>query len=660
MKFPTINEIQQNQVFVNTWKGYNHNYKISDGESWDMKNLSLDNYPVLSTRKARKIRTIGNNLEVLAAATFSDSLYLVVWSNASSSWSVGKAYGTALDEDSENNEIKYISSYFSSHGISTGDKNQVKQIVVMGGYAVIFPANVYVNLEGPTDCGTLGASYDSGELTVTLTPYLLGTGEITPTASSSVPENPQGGDLWMDTSSDSGGLKQYDSSSEMWVSVATTYVKITADGIGKQFSVGDGVNLEGIGSRVSESGDDDDVSEETVLMSYRQSKQLSALNGSKIIQEVGSDYIVVIGLLDAQKKLNKDLFSVGVSRTTPDMDYVTVAQNRIWGCKYGTSGTKTLNELYCCALGDFKNWEKYQGISTDSWTASTGQAGAWTGAITYEGRPYFFKEDTMYKIYISASGAHQVVDSAVRGVKAGCAGTLQVVNSSLYYLSGDGVMGYSGSTPVLVSDAFGEARYKNGIAGHYGYKYYLQAQNMDSDEYALLVYDVKKGLWTREQLFTGPYESSEPETAFSAFASLTNSLVGVAQQVEPGINSLCVSKIEGVYQEYAEKNSNFAWYMQSGRLGIDYHNRKYISRLNFRLRLGAGAWMKCYIMYDGDGEWHEAGSVANGRTDDDKERTFLFPLRPRRCDYFFFKLEGEGDVKLFSMSKMLETGSDFA
>jgi len=94
------------------------------------------------------------------------------------------------------------------------------------------------------------------------------------------------------------------------------------------------------------------------------------------------------------------------------MDFITESGNRLWGCKYGVADGETVNEIYCCKLGDFKNWECYQGVSTDSWRASCGTDGKWTGAATLADSPIFFKEDCFHRVYPSATGI--IMSSKIR------------------------------------------------------------------------------------------------------------------------------------------------------------------------------------------------------------------------------------------------------
>ena len=55
MKYPKLRVPQTSRQMVDVFKGYNHNLRISDGEFYDMKNLTADHYPVLSPRGNRGV-----------------------------------------------------------------------------------------------------------------------------------------------------------------------------------------------------------------------------------------------------------------------------------------------------------------------------------------------------------------------------------------------------------------------------------------------------------------------------------------------------------------------------------------------------------------------------------------------------------------------------
>ena len=55
MKYPQLKEIATSRKMVDSFRGYNHNLRISDGEFFDMKNMTSDYYPILSPRRKRGV-----------------------------------------------------------------------------------------------------------------------------------------------------------------------------------------------------------------------------------------------------------------------------------------------------------------------------------------------------------------------------------------------------------------------------------------------------------------------------------------------------------------------------------------------------------------------------------------------------------------------------
>ena len=55
VNYPKLIELESSRQMVDTFKGYNHNLRIGDGEFFDMKNITSDYYPVLSPRGKRGV-----------------------------------------------------------------------------------------------------------------------------------------------------------------------------------------------------------------------------------------------------------------------------------------------------------------------------------------------------------------------------------------------------------------------------------------------------------------------------------------------------------------------------------------------------------------------------------------------------------------------------
>lgn len=580
---PNLPGSSQTRQVLEVFSGYNHNLKIGDGEFYHTQNLCADHYPMLSVRKKRGVvRLLQNPQGMLAKGAL--------------------AYV-------ENGQLYYgeenITSYLQAKGLALSPEGE-KTMVGMGAYLLIFPDKVYINTTDFSDCGAMEAyAQTSGHIEYTICEE-NGNAYPAPYQGAQQPSDPQNGDLWLDTSGSAHVLKVWSEAASQWTQIPTVYTKISAAGIGLPFEKYDGVTISGCAG----------------------SPQAEALNGSRLIQEKGDDYIVVAGLLDQSYIQTEG--TVTVKRSVPDMDFVTECQNRLWGCKYGLAEGKTVNEIYCCALGDFKNWSKYQGISTDSYTASVGSDGPFTGAVTFMGNPLFFKENRLHKVYVSPGGAHQIVDTAMPGVMKGSEKSLCPVGNQLFYLSRDGVCAYTGSTPTVISRKLGSVFCRDGVAGAYGSRYYISVS--DGENRHLFRADTDTGVWYRED-----------DLEAIAFASLPGELYCLASDGR----LLAMNGTKGTPE------SSVAWSGETGLMGYGDADRKYVSRLNLRMILPVGSTARVEIQYDSDGIWHEAGTMTGRGTN-----SFLLPLRPRRCDHFRFRISGTGDMKLYSLARLYESGSD--
>ena len=210
--------------------------------------------------------------------------------------------------------------------------------------------------------------------------------------------------------------------------------------------------------------------------------------------------IVVAGIMTMgsfeQKNLS-EIPAISVKRTMPKMDFVFSSGNRLWGCRYGTGNNgETVNEIYCSKWSDFKNWNVYQGLSSDAWAAGVGVPGKFTGAAFYGGYPTFFKEHHMFRV-AGSSVPFSVQTNTVDGVAPGSEDSLAIIDGVLYYHGADGIFCYDGSLPVNISSDLGSVRYKNAVGGRYGKKYAVSMQNIQSGEWSLFTYDTARRVWQR-------------------------------------------------------------------------------------------------------------------------------------------------------------------
>ena len=585
--YPTVKALKTQRRMTDAFYGYDRREKIRDGAWHDMKNLTGEAYPLLSVRKRRgKIASLRDPQGLLGRDA-------AVWID-----------GTALYIGGAD-----VTGYLTAAGVMLSAEEGVcrKQMVSMGAYVCIFPDKVYVNTQDYTDCGYMEARWEAGEETVVCSLCDGTGGGMTVTwIQDSPPENAENGEWWIDTSVFPHSLRQYSALLGAWTDSVTAYVKLEAPGIGAAFREGDGVEFSGCGGN----------------------EQAELLNGIHVLHRRGDDFVVIAGILDT---VCSQTGGVRLERQVPEMDFVCQAQNRLWGCRYGLAGGRIVNELYCCKLGDFRNWNVFSGISTDAWTASVGSDGAFTGAVNFLGSPVFFKENVLHRITISPTGGHSVLETACRGVQKGCSRSAVMVGELLLYKSADGVCAYDGALPVLISQALGNETYSDAAAGSFGERYWCAMKDGTGKRH-LFVYDTARGFWVREDdLYAAAFARTERELL--CVDGNTGELLSLAGTVQ-------------------ETEAPLEWEAVSGRLGYEYPGRKYLARIELRMKKGRDASLRVDVQYDSSGVWEEQRVHMP-----DGSGVVTVQLRPRRCDHFALRLRGTGEAVIFSLYCVLEGGA---
>lgn len=582
--YPKLSEIPSKRQMIDVFRGYNHNLRIAEGEFYDMKNLTSNDYPVLSPRGTRGIFT---TLSVPQGMVAKDTL---CYADSGDFIINGERIpmGLTVDKDADGNIIP-------------------KNLISMGAYIIIMPDKRYINTSDISDHGSIEASHTTFS-TVSFTLCTLeGTDYGDVTVRDTAPSYPKNMDYWLDTSTTPNSLKQYSSTTAMWVSIATTYIKISATGIGAPFEVDDGVKISGI----------EDAS-------------LADLNNTMVIKARGDNYIVVTGILS--KTVSQEA-PVTVTRQMPNMDFVIESENRLWGCRYGEAlNGEMVNEIYASKLGDFKKWNCFNGVSTDSYAVTVGTDGAFTGAITHLGYPLFFKEGCMHKIYGNYPANYQVLTTACRGVQKGCSRSLAIVNETVIYKSRAAVCAYDGSLPYEISAALGDVNYSHATAGVLGNKYYISMRD-DAGKYNLFVYDVQRGMWHRED-----------DTHALAFCACGGDLY----YIDPTFNQIKTVRGTGELEK-----SPTEWEAVTGVIGTDSPDKKYISRLDVRMSLELGTRVYFYVQYNSTGAWEPLYTMTGTTL-----QSFGVPIKPKRCDHLRLKIVGVGEAKIYSICKTIEQGSD--
>lgn len=464
-----------------------------------------------------------------------------------------------------------VGEYPVELGLTPGSK----RLVSMGAYVIVLPDKKYVNTANFSDKGSIDLTKTVSQVAVQ--PCSV-SGEVY--AYTAAPEAPEDTSLlWME--SGEGKLYRWSASGQQWTALEP-YLRLSAPGIGTGLAAYDGVEISGLGNHV--------------------------------LWEAQEDYLVISGT-GGERTLE-----LTISRTMPELDFVTELGNRLWGCRYGVVGGVPVNEICVSKLGDFKNWSCYMGIESDSVRISCGTDGPFTAAGVVGGCPVFFKEGWLHTVY-GDSQPFGVRTIACAGVARGCGDSLAVVDGILYYRGRDTVMAFDGSLPVPVGQPLGKLPEGSAVGAALGSKYYLS-------QGSLFVLDTEKKLWHRE--------SAVDAAALCACR-------GVLYCLTAGGDILTLAGGAG--------EETVRWSATTGDLGLELPDAKYITRLLLRLRSGGGT-VTVSVSYD-RGPWETLFTLEPTGLG-----SFLLPIAPRRCDQLRLRLEGEGDVRLLSLTRVTEEGSD--
>lgn len=599
---------------VDVFGGYNHNIRINRDEFYDMENMTSRFYPTVSPRGLRHRKWSDPSAHDTRGILVKDQLIYI-----------------------DNRQLFIGDS--AVPGLTLSSAAQYQHLVSFGAYVIIWPDKKYVNTKDLSDYGDLEASWTSSNTVSYAMCNLEGEVYSDVEISATEPADPANGDLWIDTSQTPHVLKTFAGDTSMWVTVPTTYVKISAAGIGEKFKQWDGVKITGIDNAIGQ------IAEYNYKTSVLYDvKHFGASEGT-------TDYVIIPGFLD---EATTQSAALTLSRELPTMDLVFESGNRLWGCRYGTNlEGNFVNEIYASKLGDFKNFNVYLGLSTDSYAASCGTDGQWTGGIAYNGYPIFFKERHLHKVYGNYPANYQIQSLECKGVQKGAAGSLAIVNEKLFYKSPFGVCQYDGSLPVDISSPFGsdhfcgvdddavpdDVFYSGAHAGGFDNRYYICMRSDTSRKWCLFAFDDALGFWHKE----------DEDFHVTAFASGPSASGRHSLFFLQGNQIWSTEPVEGWILE----SDPVEWYVVTGDLGTGLPDKKYVSSLIVRMRVDPGSRVRFLMEYDSSDVWIHAAQITGTTL-----RSFSIPLRPQRCDHFRMKIEGLGDAKIYSIVQVLEQGSD--
>ena len=333
MRYPLLKALPRRKSHIASFYGYEHLQKVRAGAFYDMENLSSDKYPLLSTRPDRLIYFRGrredeHNVTELVISP-DTPLTAVATVNDTVAMCSGK-------------KVYYFGNIVADAVL---DENAVnRKIIPFGRNFCVVPDGKYVLTDETGACGVRHAAFSQALLGAEVG-YVTENGlRVTPGAFlTSPPSAPAEGDFYTDISGEAYLLMRY------------------TGGAWREEAVISPVILHGMAGHYAVPGD-------------KVAVELSGgVSFTAEVTGVGSGRMT---LRYTDAPLTPGEYMISVKKTMPPLDFAVEHGNRVWGCRFGKNEKgEFVNEIYASALGDPTVWDRFNGISTDSYAVSLGCPG---------------------------------------------------------------------------------------------------------------------------------------------------------------------------------------------------------------------------------------------------------------------------------------------
>lgn len=340
---------------------------------------------------------------------------------------------------------------------------------------------------------------------------------------------------------------------------------------------------------------------------------------------------------------------ISISRDVPILDHYIESDNRIWGVNNET------NEIKCCELGNFQNWDYYEGLVGDPYTATCGTPGKFNATGKIDNTLFFFKDNVIHQLYGTKPSNYTITTiNGIEGISEGYDKSLVTCRGKLYYNTNQGsIMSFNGSTVTDISNVFGRDAdrdiTKMGIGVAVGDQIYWYFNNNDNPIF--YYYDLKTGIWNKKSVPTD-FQGNKLSIDHIFSSETTNRLGVINNTIES--NSRVFALITEQVPKSAEGIVYYSnWFAETGDIGLALPERKYVSKIGFCFELEKGSTFKVQIQYDNDKVWRPLHTFTSS-----KLGNYNVPMLIQRCDHFRLRLSGTGKFTLYKFYYNIEQGSD--
>ena len=393
------------------------------------------------------------------------------------------------------------------------------------------------------------------------------------------------------------------------------------------------------------------------VLKYRLSRIGELTDGSAIIRDISESSTFTVLKFDPEV-IEAGEFDQGYFiHECPRIERAVVHKNRIFGYANG--------EMFASADGDCRNFYKFEGLASDSWSGRTADENDITGVFEYSGYPLFFTETSLCRIYGDGGNEFTVSEMRMPGVMAGCSESLATAQGILYYVSAEGVMRYTGNYPTLISEEWNERPTGVCVAGSDGERYRVTVSR--GDEYVTFCY--RDGMWHIEDrslyktygyFYIAPYLYKLTECVLEHTEPI------VLTEHQTAVIKYGPAEDEDEYEEdsagwklaFPDAEAQNEWALTfgdfygtaAGTVYVPEPNK--VSMVKIVIRIELAGYADVSVNYDSEADW-----TLVKRLTSTAKRTHTLALVPRRCDHFKIRIAGKGTASVYELTREMIVGS---
>ena len=296
-------------------------------------------------------------------------------------------------------------------------------------------------------------------------------------------------------------------------------------------------------------------------------------------------------------------------RAMPVINSICVFGNRLWA-------TNPNGEyIYASKLGDFREFNCFSGVASDSYYMGFGSDGGFEGLVSFKSYIVAFKKDCTYLISGSTPNSF-ALSRTIKGLGCVDIRSCAELDGKLYFLSRDGFYSFDGITFENVSRKL-NCPYEQAVGVGVGEKYYVYATDKKGKS-EFLVYDSRLSVWH----------------SITDFGRVNGLFVRDGE--------VFASTSDGVYILGKEKNRG--WTLESGEFFENNCENSFPNRLWLRAKIEKGKTVRVFTNEDGGVFFEHSPCVGTG-----KMKIYSVPIRWHNAKSHRIKLVGCGEALIYDI-----------